>query len=132
MRVLSRNAMLVERIENITDLNFIRSSILYGVRKSPLFIVKIVNQPARVRHNIMAIKKTTEDDDFDEPVDDSIDEYEELEFKKTSRKRSSNARRRHEQLKEDRALERLLSGDLDYFEDYNDYHCCSVNKKEII
>lgn len=72
----------------------------------------------------MAKKKSVKgNDDFDEAVDDSeensFDEYEEIEFKKTLHKHSSNARRRHEQLKEDRALERLLSSDFDYFDDYN-------------
>lgn len=74
----------------------------------------------------MARKKSVKgNDDFDEAVDasgaeeDSFDEYEEVEFKKASHKHSSNARRRHEQLKEDRALERLLSSDFDYFDDYN-------------
>ena len=74
----------------------------------------------------MAKKKSVKDnDDFDEEVDaseaedESFDDYEEIEFKKTSHKHSSNARRRHEQLKEDRALERLLSSDFDYFDDYN-------------
>lgn len=72
----------------------------------------------------MAKKKSVKDnDDFDEAVDDSeedsLDEYDEMEFKKTLHKYSSNARRRHEQLREDRALERLLSSDFDYFDDYN-------------
>ena len=70
----------------------------------------------------MTKKKSVKDnDDFDEAVDDSedalFDEYEEIEFKKTLHKHASNARRRHEQLKEDRELERLLSSDFDYFDD---------------
>jgi hypothetical protein len=62
-------------------------------------------------------KRTEDDDDFDEFEDDAFYDYEELEFKKTSPKHSLNARRRHEQLKEEKRLERLLNSDYDYFED---------------
>ena len=68
----------------------------------------------------MAKKKSIkDDDDFDQPVDDLFDEYEEAELKKASQKYSSNARRRHEQLKEEKELERLLSADFDYFGDFD-------------
>jgi len=66
----------------------------------------------------MAKKKPTKvEEDFDEAVDDeetgdeALDDYEELEFKQVSHKPSSNARRRHEQLKEEKALQRLLNDD---------------------
>lgn len=62
-------------------------------------------------------KPTSIDDDFEDMENDAFDEYEELGFKKTSPKQSLNARRRHEQLKEERRLERLLNSDFDYFED---------------
>jgi hypothetical protein len=66
----------------------------------------------------MANKKSTNtDDDFEDVENDSLDEYEELDFKKISPKHSLNARRRHEQLKEEKRLERLLNSDFDYFED---------------
>lgn len=81
------------------------------------------NKPVQVRHNIMTTKKTMEDEeDFDEPADDSFDEYEEMEFKKTPHKHTSNARRRHEQLKEDRALEQLLYGDFDDYSEFDDLY----------
>ncbi|MDH5767307.1 MAG: hypothetical protein OEZ38_14930, partial [Gammaproteobacteria bacterium] len=66
-------------------------------------------------------KSTKNEDDFDESIDDAFDEYEEIEFKKTSQRRSLNARRRHEQLKEDRKLEKLLSNDFDYLDDFEEY-----------
>jgi hypothetical protein len=59
-------------------------------------------------------KSNAEDDDYDddEPVDDSLDDYEEIELKEIAAlKPALNARRRHEQLKEERALERLLRND---------------------
>lgn len=62
-------------------------------------------------------KPTSIDDDFEDMENDAFDEYEELGFKKTSPKQSLNARRRHEQLKEEKRLERLLNSDFDYFED---------------
>jgi len=66
----------------------------------------------------MTKKQSTEDeDDFEEFEDDEFDDYEELEFKKSSPKHATNARRRHEQLKEEKRLERLLNSDYDYFED---------------
>jgi hypothetical protein len=76
----------------------------------------------------MATKNPTNDnEDFDEPLDDAFDDYEEIEFKKISHKHTSNARRRHEQLKEERALELLLNDDFDYYsasesDDLYDWH----------
>jgi len=71
----------------------------------------------------MTTKESTKDEeDFDEPTDDSFDEYEEIEFKKTSHKHTSNARRRHEQLKEDRALAQLLNGDFDNYSEFDDLY----------
>lgn len=70
----------------------------------------------------MAKKKPVqEEDDFDELPDDSFDEYEEIEFKKMSHKRISNARRRHEQLKEEKALERLLGDDFNDWDNNDDW-----------
>jgi hypothetical protein len=56
-----------------------------------------------------------DDVDDDATDDDTLDDYEELEFKQVAHKPTSNARRRHEQLKEERALQRLLN------EDYSDW-----------
>ena len=69
-------------------------------------------------------KEEDDDVDFDEDSDEILDEYDDIAFRKTSHKHSSNARRRHEQLKEDRELERLLGNDYqdwDYGGDYVDW-----------
>lgn len=75
----------------------------------------------------MAKKKPAtkeEDDDFESLDEDILDEYDYMEFKKPSQKYHSNARRRHEKLKEEKELERLLGNDYndwDYGSDYTDY-----------
>jgi hypothetical protein len=60
-------------------------------------------------------EKVSDDDDFDEEADDDdmLDDYEDVENAPVSFKDSSAARRRLEQLKEEKALERLLKGDFD-------------------
>ncbi|MCG6939272.1 MAG: hypothetical protein LJE83_14015 [Gammaproteobacteria bacterium] len=69
----------------------------------------------------MTKKNSTDNDDDFEDIDndDFYDEFDELDFKKSSPK-SSNARRRHEQLKEDRRLERMINGDMDEYDDFED------------
>lgn len=59
-------------------------------------------------------EKNSDEDDFDEEVDDEeLDGYDSEEDKLISFKDSAAARRRLEQIKEERALERLLKGDFD-------------------
>jgi hypothetical protein len=58
--------------------------------------------------------KISDEDDFDEEaVDEDLDDYDAEEQKLISFKDSAAARRRLEQIKEERALERLLKGDFD-------------------
>jgi hypothetical protein len=60
-------------------------------------------------------KDISDDEDFDDDVEDNddpmLDDYEDIETKPVPCKDSSGARRRLEQLKEEKALERLLKGD---------------------
>jgi len=56
-----------------------------------------------------------DDDDFDEDTE-IHDDYEDIEIKPPVFKDSAAARRRLEQLREEKALERLLKGD---FDDWN-------------
>lgn len=57
-------------------------------------------------------EKVSDDDGFDEDTDDeTLDEYEAEEDKLISFKDSAAARRRLEQIREEKALERLLRGD---------------------
>ena len=64
----------------------------------------------------MAEEITDDDDDF-EGDDEMLDEYEEdLDSKPVIFRDSAAARRRLEQIKEEKALERLLNGD---FDDWN-------------
>lgn len=59
-------------------------------------------------------EKISDEDDFDEEaVDEELDDYDAEEQKLISFKDSAAARRRLEQIKEERALERLLKGDFD-------------------
>lgn len=54
------------------------------------------------------------DDDFDDESDDEmLDDFEQVEIRQISFKDSAAARRRLEQIKEEKALERLLKGDFD-------------------
>lgn len=67
----------------------------------------------------MSKKKHTEsEDDFDEMEDDFYDDYEDMDIRKS--KHSTNARRRAEELKEERRLERMINGDYDDLDDYVD------------
>jgi hypothetical protein len=61
----------------------------------------------------MAEKNNDEDDFEDEAVEEELDDYDVEEEKLISFKDSAAARRRLEQIKEERALERLLKGDFD-------------------
>ena len=59
-------------------------------------------------------EKVSGDDDYDDDTDDeALDEYEAEENKLISFKDSAAARRRLEQIREEKALERLLRGDFD-------------------
>jgi len=59
-------------------------------------------------------EKISDEDDFDEEVvDEGMDDYDTEPEKLISFKDSAAARRRLEQIKEERALERLLKGDFD-------------------
>jgi hypothetical protein len=53
-----------------------------------------------------------EEDEF-EVIDDSSDDYDELEENEAPVRDSAAIRRRLEQLQEDKALERILKGDFD-------------------
>ena len=70
-------------------------------------------------------KHTESEDDFDEMDDEFYDEFDDTDFKKS--KHTTNARRRAEELKEERRLERMINGDYDDLDDYgsdayiNDY-----------
>ena len=55
-----------------------------------------------------------DDDSFNDEEDDELDEQLEMETKEISLKAQIDARRRLEQLKEDRELERMLKDDYYY------------------
>lgn len=60
------------------------------------------------------VEKIDYDDAFDtEDDDEMLDEYEKIEDEKSIVDKYSDARRRLEQLREDKELERLLKGDFD-------------------
>ncbi|MCW8854821.1 MAG: hypothetical protein OQK76_10035 [Gammaproteobacteria bacterium] len=60
------------------------------------------------------VGKINNDDDFDAGDDDEmLDEFEEIDDEKIVEKVHSDARRRLEQLREDKELARLLKGDFD-------------------
>lgn len=71
----------------------------------------------------MAEKFDDDDDDFDDEEGDAdtdddgeiLDDFEEIDDKPIMMKDPSHARRRLEQLREEKELERLLRGDLDWY-----------------